>query len=167
MTQLNTHEAIQNPNIPRDENAASTRKLITIIILSTYFTQHDLHYSEILHPGVWEILYKMWATGMRKLAESSQQCLHEIASWNGRKVLPVPGVELSLRHADGWRPCVYLSSFITRKTTRGIALDYDSHKNHAAIENKKKKKLTSWEWRFLQTVSDIPTSEWRHPYVWI
>ena len=47
-----------------------------------------------------------WATLMRKLAES-QQCFHEITSWNGREVLPVPGAELSLGHANEWSPFIF------------------------------------------------------------
>jgi hypothetical protein len=69
---------------------------------------------------------------MRKLAESSKKCLQEIASWNRRKVLPVPSVErfqleqdlvcFQFHHKENW--------------ARGLYTDYERHKDNAAMEQK-------------------------------
>jgi hypothetical protein len=148
------------PNTPWDENSVFTR---TSINNNTQYVFHSVWF--ILQ---WNIttrilgqLKKKRATGMRKLAESSQQCLHEIASWNGRKV------------------CLYQvwnSRYGVQMDDGLVSFQFHHEENQARIRDTmimtatkttspwrgvKKWKLTSWEWRLLGTVSDIPMSAWR------
>jgi len=102
---------------------------------------------------------------MRKLAESSKQCLHEIASWNGRKVLPVLGAEQSLRPADGWRPCFFPVSPRGKLGAGSLHHDYDRHKNHATIEKGEGKERKKRETYVIGMT--LPRNSQRHSDVWM